>query len=68
MVFFGIVESRLNVFSKCCNASEIFNAKSNSCENGNFSLLADLTFFKFSDGNPIKDFFCLETSKLVLKT
>ena len=54
MVFFGIVESRLNVFSKCCNSSEIFNAKSNSCENGNFLLLADLTFFKFSDGNPIK--------------
>ena len=64
---FALGERRINVISKCCNASEIFNAKSNSCENGNFSLLADLTFFKFSDGNPIKKF-CLKTSKLVLKS
>ena len=39
--------------SKCCNMSEIFNAKSNSCENGNFST-DELTFYelkKTSSGN-----------------
>lgn len=52
----GIGESRQNVIAKCCNSSEIFNAKSNSCENGNFSLRGELTFFKLFDGNPIKKF------------
>ena len=43
---FGPVSNGSGPVSKCCPMDEIFNAKSNVCEKGNFSFTS-LTFFSF---------------------
>lgn len=40
--------------SKCCQMNEIFNAKSNVCENGNFSI-EELTFYELKKNSSNND-------------